>query len=163
MDDFICVGKFINTFGIKGELKLLSNFEYLDKILITNFPIYIGPNKEKETIDSVRIHKNYPMILFKGYQNINEVLKYKGSLVYVKRNELNLSQDEYLLSDLIGFKVFDNLEELGIVIDYKKSSQTLLKIKGSKTFYLPLINEYIKEVNILKKVIITNNGKDLII
>ena len=33
MNDYVCVGKIVNTHGIKGELRILSDFELKDKVL----------------------------------------------------------------------------------------------------------------------------------
>ncbi len=164
MDEFVEVGKIINTFGIKGELKVNSDFEYKDRIFINNFSVYIGYEKIKELINTHRVHKNYDLLTFKDYNNINEVLKYKGKSLYIKRKDLNLKEDEYLLKDLIGCNVYDNDILLGVVIDYEKSlASILLKIKGDKIFYIPLIKEYIKKVQVLDKKILTNKGSDLIL
>ena len=164
MNNYICVGKIINTFGIKGELKIVSDFEYKDRIFIKEFPIYVGELKYKEIVDTHRIHKNYDLVVFKGYTNINEVLKYKGNNIYVLRDDLKLDNNEYLLSDLIGFKVFDNKIEIGTVIDYEKTpNNVLFKVKGTKLFYIPEYSDYIEEIDIENKKIVTNNGSDLII
>jgi len=164
MDNFVVVGKIINTFGIKGELKIISDFEYKDKIFKKDFPIYVGELKEKELVSTYRVHKNYDLILFQGYTNINEILKYKGNKIYIKREDLKLFENEYLLSDLIGFEVYDEDKLLGVVIDYEMTpSNVLLKVKGDKTFYLPKIDSYIKEVIFNNKKIITNKGSELII
>lgn len=164
MNNYIEVGKIINTFGIKGELKIASDFEYKDKIFRKDFPIYIGELKEKELICTHRVHKNYDLTTFKGYTNINEVLKYKGKKIYAIREDLKLNNNEYLLNDLIGFEVYDEDKILGIVIDYELTpSNVLFKVKGEKTFYIPNVSEYIKEINTLDKKIITNKGSDLII
>jgi len=164
MNNYICVGKIINTFGIKGELKIVSDFEYKDRIFKKEFPVYVGELKIRELVNNHRVHKNYDLVLFKGYTNINEVLKYKGNKIYIERNDLNLQDDEYLLSDLIGFKVYDNTLEIGIVIDYEKTpNNVLLKVKGEKTFYIPEYSDYIEEIDVENKKIITKNGSDLII
>ena len=163
MDSFILIGKIVNFFGIKGEVKMLSDFEYKERALKIGNTLYIGLSKEKEVLKSYRIHKNYDLISFQNYDNINEILKYKGQNVYVKRSDLHLLDNEYLISDLIGFQVYDNDTLLGVVIDYEKNNTVLLKIKGEKNFYLPLIPNYIKEVKKEEKKIFTNNGKDLII
>ena len=67
---YIIIGKIVNTHGIKGELRILSDFKYKDKIFKKGFPLYIGYTKEKEII------------------NINEVLKYKGEYVFINKEEL---------------------------------------------------------------------------
>jgi 16S rRNA processing protein RimM len=105
----------------------------------------------------------FDMITLKGYNNINEVLKYKYENVYVKRSDLNLNENDYLLDDLIGMKVIDNNEVIGKVIDYNQGSNVLLKISGVKEFYIPLVDEYVINVDLKNKEIHTKNGKDLIL
>mgnify|MGYP003289379008 CR=1 FL=1 len=164
MNDYIYIGRIINTFGIKGELKIVSDFEYKDRIFVEDMVVYIGNLKTQELINTHRVHKNYDLLLFKGYTNINEVLKYKGNNIYIERKDLKLNEDEYLLSDLIGYKVFDENKELGVVLDYEKTTNNvLLKIKGNKTFYIPLYSNFIKNIEKENKKVFTNNGSDLII
>ena len=164
MNDYICVGKIINTFGIKGELKIASDFEYKERVFLPNFTIYIGQEKIKEVINTHRIHKNYDMVLFKGYSNINEVLKYKDSYVYINRDELKLKSDEYLLSDLIGYEVYEDDKLLGVVGDYEyNNGSVLLKVIGEHKFYLPKVGAYIKEIDQKQRRILTNKGSELII
>ena len=164
MANYLAVGKIINTFGIKGELKIDSNFEYKDRILKIGSVIYIGEEKTKESINSHRVHKGYDLIILNNYNNINEVLKYKGAQIYILKEDLNLAPNEFLLSDLIGFAVYDNDEMIGKVIDYEFTpNNVLLKIQGVKTFYLPKIAAYIKNIDLINQKIITNNGKELII
>lgn len=164
MNNYILVGKIINTFGIKGEVKINSNFEYKDKVFKKDFKLYLGEEKQLETINSYRLHKNYDLITFVGYSNINEILKYKGMNVYILRSDLQLAKDEYLLEELIGYKVYDQDNLLGVVIDYEYTTNNILfKVKGDKTFYIPNIKEYIKEINQEKRIIDTNKGRDLIL
>ena len=161
--DYVLIGKIVNTHGIKGELRLLSDFDKKNIVFKPNFTIYIGPTYIKETINTYRHHKMFDMITLQGYNNINEVLKYKYMDVYVKRSDLNLNEDDYLLDDLINMKVIDNDEEIGTVIDYIQNNNVLLKVSGTKEFYIPLVDEYIINVDTKNKVINVKNGKDLIL
>ena len=164
MDNYLLAGKIINTFGIKGELKVNSNFQYKDRIFKENSNIYVGEKKLQEVIKSVRVHKGYDLLTLDGYVNINEVLKYKGENIYILRSELNLKDNEYLLGDLIGLEVYDLDKLIGVVIDYSdENKDVLLKVKGDKIFYIPLIDYYIKSINVKERKIITNKGSDLII
>lgn len=162
MNNYVLIGTIVNTHGIKGELRIISDIPYKDLVFIPNNNLYIGNNYQKEVIATYRVHKNYDMVTFKGYSNINEVLPYLKQKVYIKRDEIKT--DTYIITDLLGFKVLDNNEEIGIVVDYiNNNQQLLLKVKGIKDFYLPLGSTYIKEVDINNKVIITNKGKELIL
>ena len=163
-NDYVCVGKIVNTHGIKGELRILSDFELKNKIFQKNINLYVGPEKIEFTITSYRHHKMFDMVTFKGITNINEVINLKGLLVYVKRETLNLDNASYVLSDLIGLDVYDKDKKIGTVKDYYlDNGNTLLDVLGKKEFYIPLKSHYIKRVNLQDKKIITEGGRELIL
>jgi len=81
--NYVYIGNIVNTHGIKGEVRILSSFNYKEYIFKKNFNLYIGKNKEKQTINSYRFHKIFDMVTFYGIDNINDVLKYKGEKVYI--------------------------------------------------------------------------------
>jgi len=160
----ITIGKIVNTHGIKGELRIISDFDKKEKIFKPGFTLYIGKNKEPHLIKMYRKHKNYDMVLFESITNINEVLEYKGQFVFIKREDLQLKTNEYLYQDLIGCKIIEEEKCLGIVNDLLSNKTGLiLKIKAEKDFMIPFNNFFIKEVNIQIKEIKTTNAKELII
>lgn len=162
--NLIYIGKIVNTHGIKGEVRLLSNFEEKDLIFKEGFKVYIGSMNEEETINTYRHHKQFEMISFKGINDINLVLKYKGKKVYINKDDLNLKDDEYLLEDLIGMKIINNEEQLGTVTDiYDTKAGKLLYISFAKNYYIPYNSNYIKQVDVRRKEIQTENVKDLIL
>ena len=164
MNDYVCVGKIVNTHGIKGELRILSDFELKDKVFQKDINLYVGPEKREFTITGYRHHKMFDMVTFDGISNINEVLDLKGLLVYVKREVLNMEADTYILSDLIGLTVYDKDKKIGTVKDYYlDNGNTLLAVDGPKEFYIPLKSHYIKKVDIKNQKIITEGGSDLIL
>lgn len=162
--NLIYVGKIVNTHGIKGEVRLLSSFEEKNLIFKSDFKIYIGDDHEEQTINTYRRHKEFDMLTFKGIEDINLVLKYKGKKVYINKEDLNLKEDEYILEDLIGMKIICNNEELGIVSDiYDNKAGKLLYVSFAKNYYIPYNNYYIKQVDVQKKEIHGENIKDLIL
>ena len=161
---YIRIGKIVNTHGIKGELRLLSDFKYKDKIFKNNFIIYIGKEKCEERINTYRKHKCFDMITLIGYSNINEVLKYKGEYVFINKEDLILGIDEYLNEDLIGFKViygdYDNISVVGIE---KYPSSDMLKVNYNDTFKLiPITNGIIENIDFSKREIVLKDIKGLI-
>lgn len=161
---YIYIGKVSNTHGIKGEIRILSNFLKKDLVFKKDNALYFGNNKEKEIINTYRKHKEYDMVTLIGINNINEVLKYKGLNVYIDRTELKLKSNEYILEDLIGFTIIENKKILGKLKDFMyNNGNILLSITGDKDFYIPYNNYFIKKVNLENKIINTENAKDLII
>lgn len=164
MNEYIFIGKIVNTHGIKGELRILSDFDKKELIFKKDFNIYIGPSHIKEVISTYRVHKSFDMISLNGYQNINEVLKYKGQNVYIKRRDLNLKPGEYLLDDLINLKIMYNKKEVGKVSNIIKNSlNILLEIEGNKKFYIPYNKEFIKKVDLINREVAVENIEGLML
>ena len=162
--DYKKIGKIVNTHGIKGELKLLSDFKYKEKVFRNNFIIYIGRNKVKEVINTYRVHKMFDMITLYGYSNINEVLKYKGEFVYIDSRDLSLEKDEYLDEDLIGFNViYKNIPNLSVISIEKYPSSKMLRIKNNnESKLIPLTNGIIENIDLEKKEILLKDIEGLI-
>ena len=102
--DKVYIGKIVNTHGIKGEVRILSNFLYKDKAFKVGTNIIIDEVTYK--ITSYRKHKQFDMVTLDGFNDINQVLFLMKKKVYKKRNELKLNSSEILDEDLI--KYFDD-------------------------------------------------------
>lgn len=160
--NLIKIGKIVNTHGIKGELRLLSKFPYKDKVFIKGMIIYINKDS-KEVINSYRKHKNFDMITLEGYNNINEVLKYKGKNVYVDSNDIKLDNDKYLDEELIGLSVIYENMERGIITNIERYDKTVLfNIKGKTQEYLiPYNDNLIDNIDMKNKKIFIKDIKGL--
>jgi len=161
---YIRIGKIVNTHGVKGELRLLSDFKFKDKVFKKNFIIYIGKDKIIEKINSYRKHKCFDMITLEGYFNINDVLKYKGSYAFINKEDLVLESNEYLNEDLIGFKViYNNLENLKVIGIDKYPSGDMLKVNYNDTFKLiPITDGIIESIDFVECKIVLKDIKGLI-
>jgi len=156
MDDFIYIGKIVNTHGLKGEVRIMSDFEKKDKVFIPGMTIYIGRKKEKEIINTYRHHKVFDMITMKGYSDINEIIRYKGLYVYVKKEDLKLDDNEYLETDLIDLDVYIDDSKVGVITEVRNSGNNKFIVVRTKEkeVYVPLQDEFIKSVDLNKKTII---------
>ena len=161
MNEMIYIGKTVSTFGIKGELKVISDFEYCDRAYQVNKKILI--NNIEHVISGIRYHKNYVLLKIDNLNNINDILKYVGFNIYIKRIDLDLKECEYLYKDLINSEVIDDDNtKLGKVIEVLNGNNVLIKVKGSKEFLIPLIVNYISKFDLNKKILYTKNAKELI-
>lgn len=162
--EYVYIGKIVDTHGIKGELRIRSDFEKKNKIFKKGISLYIGNNKIEEKINTYRVHKEFDMVTFLDYDNINQVLKYLKEKVYVNRSDLELDEEEYLLDDLIGMEVIENEEVLGKIVDYVyNKNNILLVVSGKYNFYIPYQGDFIINVDVDNKKIFTENAKGLII
>ena len=152
--EYVLIGKIVNTHGIKGELRIKSDFEFKEKVFTKGFNLYIGKDKVKEVINTYRHHKEFEMVTFDEYNNINQVLKYLKENVYIIKEDLNLKEDEYLEKDLIGFKVIEKDEVVGEVISIEKTSPTNkimeIKYKGKRVL-IPYHKDFILKLDLQNK------------
>lgn len=150
--ELIRIGKIVNTHGIKGELRILSKFPYKDKVFVKNMKVYIDKNNV-EVINTYRKHKNFDMVTFDGYNNINEVLKYKGKNVYINKEDIELKQNEYLDEQLVGLDVMYKNMLMGTIGDIERYDKiSLIKINGKDRYYLIPYN-----FNLIDNIDIKNN------
>lgn len=150
-EEYIYVGKIVNTHGIKGELRLLSDFKYKERVFLANRKIYIGEEHIEEVVASHRHHKIFEMITLKGYNNINQVLKYLNQNVYVKRNDLGLTSKEYLDQDLIDLNIIFNNQEVGKVLAIKKTGSNHKVIEAlinNRKTLIPYHQNFIKKIDL---------------
>ena len=149
----VYIGKIVNTHGIKGELRILSDFEFKDKAFKVNTEIYI--DNEKHIIKSYRKHKNYDMITIDNYNNINDVLYLLKKKVYKMKNELDLSDEEILDSDLLTYKVIDKNKNCGIIKEIFLASPTnkIMRVLFDKEVLIPINSPMIKKIDKKLKIV----------
>ena len=161
---YVYLGKIANTHGIKGELRILSNFKYKSRVFKKGFKVYIGKEKIEEEIVTYRPHKQFDMITLKGYNNINDVLKYKLLNIFINKDDLILNDNEYLDEDLVNLSVICDNKYIGKIQKIEKypHQDIFVIINNDKRYLVPYVNEFIKEINLEEKTMVINNIKGLI-
>ena len=162
------IGQIVNTFGIKGEVKVkpftddIKRFDKLKKI-----------NKKKKNskkeyeIENIKYHKDMVILKLKGIDQIEQAELLRNSYLKIDRNEEEpLEENTYYIVDLLGLSVYT--EEgilLGILDDiYNTGSNDIYVVKDSlgKQTLLPAIQDVIKEIDIENQKIIVHVMKGLL-
>lgn len=160
--DYVYIGRITNTHGLNGEVKIKSNFGYKDRVFKKGFAFYVGPNRTKEVVVSYRPHQEYDMVVFKGIDNIDDVLKYKGSLVFALKKDLKLSNCEYVDEDYLACDCYFNGEMVGIVSEIINAGNGnfVLCLTGNK--FIPKNDNFIEELDLKNKKLYLKNVEDLL-
>lgn len=168
--EYLKIGSVVNTFGIKGELKIYPDTDFIDERFATGNKIYIeyGNNYEELEIKNYRIHKGMVLLSFKGLEDINQVEKYKKCNVFFDKYLIhNLKEGEYYFFQLEELEVYNQDNEyLGIVKKVEsgaKHNNLRIVMENRKNFLVPFIPVFIKDVDLLNKKIIINQMEGLII
>lgn len=152
----IYIGKIVSTHGIKGELRIISDFQYKDKIFVVGNKLIINGNEYK--IRSYRKHKNFDMVTLNDYKDINEVLFLLKNKVYFKEEDLKLSDDEILDSELLKYKVESKDKREGRILEifFASEKNKIIRIMLDKEYLIPYNSPMIVKIDKHKKVLIVD-------
>lgn len=146
--EFLEAGKIINTFGIRGELKVQPWSDRVD--FLKQFKtIYISGQPVR--VVSVRVHQQNALLTLEGVTDMNSALPYKNKIIEVRRADIKNKPDEHFVADLIGLEArdADSGEVFGKVSDVLSyPAQDLYEVKGGgKTYLIPDVPAFVKEIN----------------
>lgn len=157
--EYTIIGKLINSHGIKGEVKifpLTDNVERFNNLKSA----YLGENKIPVNVEGVKYHKGIAILKFKEYNDINDILKYKDSYIFVDdENRVVLPENHFFISDLLNCRVNDTSGNyIGIIKDviqgYSNDVYVIMDESNNKEYLIPVVKEFVKDVNINDKLII---------
>ena len=162
MTKYLEIGQIVNTFGIKGMVKVkpftdnIERFSNLEKIYIKN-----KSGQTEYKIQEVKYHKNMVLIKFEGIENPEQADLLRNSYLIVDREtEEPLEAGRYYIVDMIGLDVFtDDNEYLGKLGDiYNTGSNDIYVVKNElgKQVLLPAIEDVIKNIDMDNKKVIVH-------
>ena len=164
--DLVHVATFGRPQGLKGDVKInifTSSFESFK--MLKSF--FMEDGKSSLIFTSLRQIGKKNIGSIEGCEDRDAALDFKGKHIFAFRENFpKTNNDEYYVLDLIGCKVINmKKKSLGKVIDIKNfGADNLIEIinNGKKTFYIPMNEDNIINVDINKKKILVNPIKGLL-
>lgn len=161
MEQYLELGQIVNTFGIKGQVKVnpftddIRRFEELKEI-------YVEKKNELKLfkIEQVNYSKNMVILKLQGVNNPDEAEKLRNCYIKINRKDAKkLPEGTYYIVDLIGLEVYTDEDKLlGKVDDiYNTGSSDIYVVKDElgKQILLPAIKDVLKKVDL-------ENGKIIV-
>ncbi|MDC7243535.1 MAG: ribosome maturation factor RimM [Pleomorphochaeta sp.] len=147
------------SYGLKGEVKVRpfnDDCSYLKNI--KQGIILLKDGREvKYEIEGFRKSGGQVYMKFHGIDDPETAKKLAGATLFVPRSEAApLKKGEYYVSDLLGCTLMYEGKPMATVVNYYDGPQAiLLEVKDgeNKTFLIPLMDQYVKEVSIDNKTI----------
>ena len=160
MESLLEVGQIVNTYGIKGFVKvnpLVDNNNQFKSFKT----LYIQEKKSfKELhIEEVKFSKNLVLLKFKDIDTIEQAEELRNVYLQAKRSDIKLEKGAYFIVDLIGLEVYtEEGNLLGIlkeVLQPGANDVYIVENEEKKQILLPVIPDVIKKVDIDgKKVVV---------
>lgn len=154
METKLQVGVISSTHGVRGEVKVFPTTDDVKRFKRLK-EVILDTGKEELTleIEGVKFFKQFVILKFKGYDNINDIEKYKGKSLFVTRaNAVRLRRDEYFIADLQGLTVVDEEDKvLGTLRDVMETGANdvyIIDMSDGREVLVPAIKECILHVDI---------------
>ena len=164
MEKWFNVGKIVNTHGIRGEVRVISRTDFPEERYQVGNTLHLFRENQEPltlTIASHRTHKNFDLLTFEGYHNVNDVEPFRNGILKITESQLSdLNEGEFYFHEIIGCTVYtDEGEEVGSISEIlTPGANDVWVVKGprGKDILIPYIEQIVKEVDITaQKVIIT--------
>lgn len=146
--NYIYIGKFEGTHGLKGEIKFQTDFKYLDRVFIKDFSFFLGDCKDKLQLNSYRPFKNGYLVSFQRLDNIDLIKKYINQKVYILKEDLKLNENEYVLEDFLNKEAIYQDKYLGKIIKITNEglNNYIIYIRNEKEILIPLNKHFVDRI-----------------
>ena len=151
-EPYLEAGKILNTFGVRGEVKLdpwCDSAEFL-KPLKT---LYI--DGAPRAVASSRVHKGMLIVRFADVEDVNGAMLRKNKIEYFARSDVHLPKGRHFVADLLGAAVVDEqgaeIGKLTEVLDMPAGQ--VYVVQGETEHTIPAVPEFILDIDADEKVI----------
>ena len=168
MTKYLEIGQIVNTFGIKGMVKVkpfTDNIKRFDEL--KNVYIKTKESIKEYQIEEIKYHKNMVLLKLKKIENIDEANLLRNSYILIdKEKEKPLEEGTYYIVDLLGLEVYtDEGIILGKVKDIFNTGSNdiyVVEDENKKEILLPAIKDVIKNIDLEGKKITVHLIKGLL-
>jgi 16S rRNA processing protein RimM len=154
---FIIVGDIVNTHGLQGEVRVLSDSDFKAERFVKGQSFYIidtaGAVIDRVTLTKYRTHKNFDLLTFEGKPSINDVESYKGYALAIDKAEARPldATEGYYYAEIMASNVYN---EAGVFIgQVHKIDPTpaydlwYIKRTGKKDIIIPFTEHFVKSID----------------
>ena len=153
MDNLLEIGQIVNTYGIKGFIKVVPFLDYKEQFKDFH-KIYIDLNKKNEEffIEQLKISKELVLIKLKGIETIEQAEMFRNQYIKIERKDIKLEEGAHFIVDLLGLEVYT--EEGTLLGNIKEILQPgcndvyIIKNSENKEILIPVIPEVVKKIDI---------------
>ena len=168
-EKLLLMGKVIRPHGLDGVLRIKS-YAHSEESFVNVGTIFLqsssGQTYEYYEVSSVKSHKNIFLLKLRGLDSLEEVEKYRGAKILIKKDSLTReSGEEYFWYELIGLRVYlSRGEYVGRIkhILATGSNDIYVVQEGKKEVLIPAIYDVVKEIDLTNNKMIISEVEGLL-
>ncbi|MCY7007484.1 ribosome maturation factor RimM [Fusobacterium simiae] len=151
--ELLIAGKVLGSHNLKGEVKVISDLENIN-VLVGNKVILELEDSQQKLLTVKKIEHlvgNKWIFSFEEIKNKQDAIEIRNANIKVRRDIVGIGEDEYLISDIIGFKVYDvkGDEYLGEVTEVMDTAAHDIYVIENEDFetMIPDVDVFIKNID----------------
>ena len=166
--EYIKIGAVANTHGLKGTMKVKSFTDFKEERYKKGNTLYIFFKNEyiPVTVTKMKTVKNLEYIDVKEFNHINEIEKFKGSELFINKEEVHeiVEEDAFYYTDLIGCEVItdSSIGKVSDIREYPQGEYLVINTEEKKNVLIPFLKQFIKNVDLEKKLIFLSEWEGLL-
>lgn len=160
--EYLEIGQIVSTHGIRGEVRInpwCNGPEFIKK-----FKTLYSDSKGNASfkVVSCRPHKNIAIAKLQGVDTVEEAEKLRNTVLFIKRDDANLPEGEWFISELLGCKVIDFNDEsicYGEICDVAETGANdvwYVKTPDGNEVLIPAIPDVVKNCDVKNEKVYIN-------
>lgn len=155
--EFLETGKIVGTHGVRGMVRIQPWCD--DAEFLKSFKkFYLQSSMEEIRLSDVKLNGNVVIAKVSGVDTIEGAEALRNKVILIKREDANLPDGRYFISELIGCAVFDvdSGESLGTLTDVSETGANDVWhiTRNEKEYLVPAIEQVIVSVDIEQEKIV---------
>lgn len=157
--EFLEIGKIINTHGVRGEVKIdpwcdsPEDFYGIKRV-------YLADKTEFSVGNPRIINGKFILCSLSGIKTVDDAVKYKNKVLFVKREDLDIPEDAVLICDILGLPVIDKntgkvYGKLTDVLQYTCQEVYEITCESGEKVLIPNVPAFIAERDLENGIFIT--------
>ncbi|BCD68602.1 ribosome maturation factor RimM [Nitratiruptor sp. YY09-18] len=167
----LAIARIGRSVGLKGEMRFFDLSDFPEQ-----FQEGSSFESDRGTVTIEKINPQRGTVKLVGVNTPEEAKRYTNAYLYSDEEStkasIDLADDEYFWFDILGCNLYENGELLGSIKDIQRlpaadyliidTDKALIEEGLPKSFMVPFIDEYIKDVDIKSKKIEASGAKDIL-
>ena len=161
MIEYLRIGMITTSFGLKGEFKVFSTTDDINRFKSINQVYIISDNNYnllstdsesyKKEVVNVKFLNDKVVLQLKDIDTIEKVTKLINKSIYIKRQDaVSLKENEYYVADIIDKELILDGKVISKVKDlmFTGSNANLIANVNGKEILIPMIDDFVEKIDL---------------
>ena len=151
--DYLELGTIVGVHGLQGELRVKPMCD--SPAFFAQFATlyYDAHGQQPVRVMGVREHKQLALLKLEGITSAEQAHAFRSKVLYFKRDDAKLDDDQYFIAELVGCGVYDVADgthygEISDVTSPGRHDVWHIRMHNNKEVLIPVIDDVVKHVNI---------------